>query len=198
MAGRFQGLHYGHLHLIQTALAIADRVIVLLGSAQEQGTVRNPFSVTTRDKMIHAIFPHVIVEPIHDLNVMAQVNRDWGFHVLNTCKQFTRKIPNVIIFGGEPSNSNWFSCHPDLEYESRFMTEVIVSRHLYGLSGTMMREFLFNDDFEKWKDASHPKLHKHYDELRAELLNAKEIIPLDKTLHHAPSGWQDKEPIMKG
>ena len=46
IVGRFQGLHAGHVHLIETALSVSDRVLILIGSAQEHGTILNPFSAS--------------------------------------------------------------------------------------------------------------------------------------------------------
>ena len=50
--GRFQPFHLGHLHNIQTALSLAERVIVVVGSSLEPRTYKNPFSFEERKLMI--------------------------------------------------------------------------------------------------------------------------------------------------
>lgn len=42
--GRFQPFHEGHQPLIETALKMSNNVLVLVGSAQQAPTIKNPFS----------------------------------------------------------------------------------------------------------------------------------------------------------
>ena len=55
LVGRFNVFHIGHKSLADLALTMCDRLLILVGSAQESGTLRNPFSVKTRIKMINEI-----------------------------------------------------------------------------------------------------------------------------------------------
>lgn len=50
--GRFQPFHKGHAGVVQAALERADRLIVLLGSAQQARTPKNPFTDDERRVMI--------------------------------------------------------------------------------------------------------------------------------------------------
>lgn len=50
--GRFQPLHNGHLENIQNALKIADKVLILVGSAFAARNIRNPFTFEERKRMI--------------------------------------------------------------------------------------------------------------------------------------------------
>lgn len=49
---RAQPPHHGHLYLIREALQVAPRVIVVLGSAFQARTTRNPFTAPEREAMI--------------------------------------------------------------------------------------------------------------------------------------------------
>lgn len=49
---RAQPLHIGHEKVIRDMLAKCGKVTIILGSIQEQGTARNPFSYTERKQMI--------------------------------------------------------------------------------------------------------------------------------------------------
>ncbi|MCD6523333.1 MAG: adenylyltransferase/cytidyltransferase family protein [Candidatus Diapherotrites archaeon] len=66
--GRFQPLHKGHIHAIKQALKDYDEVIIGIGSSQESGTLRNPYSYEERVRMIKEKFPRIKVIPIPDVN----------------------------------------------------------------------------------------------------------------------------------
>lgn len=57
--GRFQPLHNGHLALFEKALSFGDEVVVVLGSARQARTPKNPFTAAERAVMIGAAFPGV-------------------------------------------------------------------------------------------------------------------------------------------
>lgn len=50
--GRFQGLHLGQLAIIRRALALAPQVVVVIGSAFQARTPKNPFTWQERAEMI--------------------------------------------------------------------------------------------------------------------------------------------------
>ncbi len=49
--GRFQPLHYGHLSVVEQALARAERLLIFLGSAQEARTAKNYWTAQERVEM---------------------------------------------------------------------------------------------------------------------------------------------------
>ncbi|MBX3422716.1 MAG: adenylyltransferase/cytidyltransferase family protein [Pirellulaceae bacterium] len=56
IVGRFQPLHLGHQAMIECALADADVVLIILGSAFQPPSPRNPFNWQQRSEMIcHSI-----------------------------------------------------------------------------------------------------------------------------------------------
>ena len=52
--GRFQPFHQGHLQVIQSGLAQADKLIVLIGSSWQARNPRNPWLHSEREHMIRA------------------------------------------------------------------------------------------------------------------------------------------------
>lgn len=66
--GRMQPLHNGHIQNIKNALDIADNVLVVVGSANQPRTPKNPFTVSERTSMIKNVFPdsRVQVEGVED------------------------------------------------------------------------------------------------------------------------------------
>lgn len=55
LIGRFQPFHLGHLYLVKKALAVADRIVVGIGSANLYDS-NNPLDWKTRHSMLKAVF----------------------------------------------------------------------------------------------------------------------------------------------
>lgn len=55
--GRFQPVHCGHLALLRRALECAPQVIVIVGSAWQARSPRNPFTVPEREALLRAALP---------------------------------------------------------------------------------------------------------------------------------------------
>ncbi len=49
--GRFQPLHYGHIYLLKQALAVADAIVIGIGSSNVRDA-DNPFSIEQRERML--------------------------------------------------------------------------------------------------------------------------------------------------
>ena len=170
IVGRFQTFHKGHQHLIETALKICDRVIIMVGSAQECGTERNPLNVETRIKMIRQIYDderRVMVYALSDLTDENDVRPEWGRYLLDNIDRYIYKNPEVYVFGNdEPRGFTWFE--PE---DLKNTTQLIVNRADIPISATMLRDLMVLDERRKWMQWVDPKLHKFYDTLRAELMS---------------------------
>jgi len=57
--GRFQPFHRGHDAMLRQALARAERVVLVLGSAKSARSVKNPFTPDERRAMVRAAMPDV-------------------------------------------------------------------------------------------------------------------------------------------
>jgi bifunctional NMN adenylyltransferase/nudix hydrolase len=57
--GSFEPFHLGHQAAIDHALAIAEHVIVLIGSAHAARTPRHPWSADEREAMVRAVYPQI-------------------------------------------------------------------------------------------------------------------------------------------
>ncbi|MCW7539250.1 bifunctional nicotinamide-nucleotide adenylyltransferase/Nudix hydroxylase [Aquabacterium sp. A7-Y] len=65
--GRFQPLHDGHLALLRHALSLAPRCVVVIGSAYQARTPRNPFTWQERAEMVKLALPAADRERLHFL-----------------------------------------------------------------------------------------------------------------------------------
>ena len=71
--GRFQPFHKGHLAVVEEALEKAERLIIILGSANQPRNSRNPFTTDERSKMIYGSLSEehrdrVICTPMQDFD----------------------------------------------------------------------------------------------------------------------------------
>lgn len=167
ICGRFQTFHKGHEKLVETALLLCDRPIILIGSSQECGTERNPFNINTRTKMIREIYgDQFMVYGIADMTNENDIRPEWGKYLLENVDRYIHKNPDIMIYGNDESRSNWFA-KEDLKNTS----ELIINRAELPISATLVRELMLFDQRKSWMELVNPKLHKMYDELRSELLS---------------------------
>lgn len=169
ICGRFQTFHIGHESLVDTALKLCDRVLILIGSSQECGTERNPLNIDTRIRMLRAIYGNddsIIIKGISDLTNENDIRPEWGRYLLDNIDRYIYKTPELMVYGNDESRSRWFD--PD---DIKDVTEIIVSRGKIPISATQVRALMVSDNRREWQKWVNPKLHKMYDEIRRELMS---------------------------
>lgn len=177
LVGRFQTFHKGHQSLLEAGLNLCDRMVVLVGSAQESGTLRNPYGIATRIETIREIYPdkeRVMIYALADLTHENDITTEWGRYVLDNIYRYLYKAPELMIYGNDEARSRWFD--PD---DIKDTSEFIVPRSRLPISATMLREMMMKDQRAEWMKWVDPRLHKMYDRLRSELL-AVEAYRKDK------------------
>ena len=169
VVGRFQHFHIGHKSLVENAYKLCDRVLILVGSAQESGTLRNPYLPSTRIDVIREIYGRdndtLQVKEQNDLTNENDITADWGRYVLKNVKTHIRKVPSLMVYGNDEFRSKWFD--PE---DIQDTAELVIPRSRIPISATKLREALVKDDFEYWSKFVDEKTHKMYDRLRSELL----------------------------
>lgn len=171
ICGRFQTFHKGHESLVETGLKLCDRLLILVGSAQECGTERNPFNINTRTKMLKTIYgdnQNVMIYGLADLTNENDITPDWGRYLLKNVDRYIYKAPELMIYGNDEARSRWFDPE-DIKDTSEF----IVNRGRIPISATMVRESMVFDRRKEWMSMVNPRLHKMYDELRRELMSVE-------------------------
>lgn len=169
IVGRFQTFHKGHQSLVDTGLQLCDRLLILVGSAQESGTERNPFDVITRMSIIRSIYPdkdRVLIHSLSDLTNEDDITYDWGRYVLENVDRYIYKVPEIMFYGNDEARSRWFD--PE---DIKNTAEFIIPRSRLPISATMLREMMLKDERKEWMQHVSPKMHKMYDSLRAELMS---------------------------
>ena len=171
ICGRFQTFHIGHESLVETGIKLCDRVLILIGSAQECGTERNPFNINTRTKMLRCIYgdnANILIYGVSDLTNENDIRPEWGRYLLDNVDRYIYKAPELMIYGNDESRSKWFD--PE---DIRDTSEFIVNRGRIPISATMVREAMVFDKRKEWMSMVNPKLHKMYSELRDELMSVQ-------------------------
>jgi bifunctional NMN adenylyltransferase/nudix hydrolase len=139
LVGRFQPLHDAHLALLTRALAIAPRCVVVVGSAFQARTPRNPFTWTERAEMIRLALPEsqrerVTVLPMRDYYDEAR----WVESVRDAVNgrlagEPTQRIALVGHF--KDATSNYLGAFPGWKLDS--------AERLLGPDGSQLRDALF-------------------------------------------------------
>lgn len=168
ICGRFHTFHVGHQSLVDAAVTLCDRVVIMVGSAQEYGTERNPLNIITRFDMLREIYDDrekVMIYPVADLTNENDITTDWGKYLLENVKRYVYKKPELMVYGNDESRSLWFSTD-----DIKDTSELIINRGKIPISATELRNLMVFDKREEWMEWVNPKLHKMYDTLRKELM----------------------------
>jgi bifunctional NMN adenylyltransferase/nudix hydrolase len=86
--GRFQPFHNGHLKTIQKAQELASRVVVIVGSANEPRTYKNPFTFEERASMIQKQIPWLDPVSIEPLDNSAYNDAAWASNVQSIVSKY--------------------------------------------------------------------------------------------------------------
>ena len=157
MVGRFQTFHSGHEYMIDKASAVCKRVGIFIGSSQESGTLKNPFTYEARKKMLKKVFGNQIeIYPLPDIGVGN--NSKWGEYVLENVRRRFGKSPDLLISGKEERRIDPHGKATRAEMDTR------------------MRGFFIEDDRASWQKYTPAPLWDEYDAMRAAVLAAKDNL----------------------
>lgn len=127
---RSQPLHQGHIDVIKKALQENDRVLVVLGSADKEGTERNPFSIEERRNMYYYMndmlqdrrLTYMCLDDWSSDNEIPyessvgstnnnykSVNKEWGnWFYYNIVRELGRKTFTLYYNDSKEIIENWF------------------------------------------------------------------------------------------
>jgi len=144
--GRFQPFHNGHLDAIKRILEEEDRVVIVIGSAEENNEPANPFTAGERFQMIEAALgaegvnrDRYVIIPVRNVkNFML-----WTAHV-------DQYIPPIYkVYTGSQIVREL--------YESYGRYEIAHLDFNFEVHGTSVREKMLADD-PSWRDDVHPEV----------------------------------------
>lgn len=144
--GRFQPFHDGHKTVINSALKSCDKILVLIGSANEPRTARNPFTFLERKQMIKNEFPNgnVLIEPVinHLYNDTA-----WSNQIRDVVKKWSNPKDEIYLVGFSKDHTSYYlNMFP--EWKSINATPYYVNNKI--LDATTIRETLYKTYHSNW------------------------------------------------
>lgn len=138
--GRFQPLHNAHVEIIRKAAELANKVIIVVGSANQPRTFKNPFSYAEREYLIQDTYKfgtNLIVASNYD----TIYNDDsWAVRVQNIVAKHTTEDSKIAIIGHKKDESSFYlDMFPQWE-----LVEVDLIEEL---SASQIRQLYFREDY---------------------------------------------------
>ena len=192
--GRFGHVQLGHNSLFDMSMSLCRRTYIIVGSAQERDTLRNPFTVETRIKAIRECYPGVpesklIIGGLNDMTNELDINTEWGRYLKSHIIAKMHKFASLMVYGNDEFRSQWFSAE-DLKHTA----EIVIPRSTIPISGTQVRGLLLIDDEAAWQKCTNEMIHFMYPELREELMS----VPVYKEIYDiVRRGEMDLDSFMK-
>lgn len=179
VCGRFGHEHLGHVSLFDNCRSLCKRTLILVGSAQESRTLRNPFDVQTRIDVIRETYPGeseetLMIRGINDLTNEYDITADWGKFVKSEVEYHKHKFANLMVYGNDEFRSQWFAPEDLIG-----TAELIIPRSTIPISATMVRGLLTIGDESGWQKTTHTMIHGMYGRLRDELMS----VPVYKEIY---------------
>jgi bifunctional NMN adenylyltransferase/nudix hydrolase len=134
--GRFQPVHQGHIHALGIAASQVDQLYVLVGSANQCRSIRNPWtfqerSAMLRQKLFAAGIHNVEIIPLNDYRYS---NTQWMSDVRATAEHYEMGTPT--LFGHMKEGNEYLTWFPDWKFKS-----IEMSVHV---DGTSVRNRMFD------------------------------------------------------
>lgn len=116
--GRFQPVHQGHIHALGIAASQVDQLYVLVGSANQCRSIRNPWtfkerSAMLRQKLFAAGVHNVEIIPLNDYRYS---NTQWMSDVRATAEHYDMGTPT--LFGHIKEGNDYLHWFPDWKFKS--------------------------------------------------------------------------------
>lgn len=136
LIGRFQPFHNGHLALFEQALQRAQQVVVVLGSAHQARSAKNPWIWEERREMIFASLPHTARGRVHFVPIRDFYNLDqWVEEVSKWVHALAPMGASIGLVGHDKDASSAYLRHfPEwnlIELERQNEVDAVQVRDLY-------------------------------------------------------------------
>ncbi len=170
--GRFQPFHVAHQELVKHALELANKVIIVLGSARSAPDVKNPFTPKMREEMIRNCFPaqsgrlifcavrdypyndniwiaeiqNVVTNAIED-DLESEGSAGWHDNSTNETRD-PENVATTIIGHFKDRSSYYLNLFPQWSFEELYLNPK--EHPEFSVSGTKIRELYFSEN-NHWK-----------------------------------------------
>jgi bifunctional NMN adenylyltransferase/nudix hydrolase len=139
--GRFQPVHNAHVDIIRRAATIAKKVVIIVGSAYQPRTYKNPFTADERARMLRYAATNSVNAEVH-----IEYNRDslyndqaWAVRVQELVHKHTGRNERIGIIGHDKDESTFYlKMFPQWSFEEVGLIEP--------LNATDIRDLYFRED----------------------------------------------------
>lgn len=146
--GRFQIPHVGHESVMQYALDKSDHLVLLVGSADDERTTKNPFTFEERKEMLEVITgkmhknKKVSILSLPDFST----DKEWTDEVQRLVSSVTEEDDAITVTGcRKTGDESTYYLHLFPEWKTDFISEI----NFEGvdiISSTKAREFFYKDE----------------------------------------------------
>lgn len=150
---RCQPFHLGHDRLIKKMMEECTYGTVVIGSAQESGTEKNPLPYFIRKKMIQNVWrQQEAYNRLRIIGVKDVKDTPWDWHVLESIRkdQPDQPNPDIMYVGNEKEYLLFAARVPNVGVCSR------TTQNFPFLSGNMVRDMIMLKD-DRWQEFVHPQ-----------------------------------------
>lgn len=170
---RMQPLHIGHLGIIEKILEENDKVVILIGSKNKKGTIRNPLDV----KLRREILDETIIEKFGAQNkIVISELPDWSTETdVETYTEWGRYLYyNIVSLAEQKTFSMYFSDEKEIieswfeKYIRERINIVLFKRKemFEAVSSTKIREAFVKEDKEYIIKSCPKAVLRRYDEIK--------------------------------
>lgn len=144
LIGRFQPVHNAHEEIIRRAGELADQIVIIVGSAKQPRTYKNPFTSRERAGMlintvVDQIDPELVKVRIEHNHDTIYNNQAWAVRVQELVGKWTNSSDRVAIIGHSKDESSFYlKMFPQWEKEEVELIEP--------LNATDIRDLYFRND----------------------------------------------------
>lgn len=140
LIGRFQPFHNAHLEIVKRATALCNKLVIVVGSARQPRTYKNPFTFDERRNMIRAATAGLSLQINIEPNIDTIYNDNaWAVRVQQIVAQHTIPGDRVGIIGHKKDDSSFYlDMFPQWGYEDVELVEF--------LSAVNIRDLYFKED----------------------------------------------------
>lgn len=120
LVGRFQPFHSAHLEIIKRATALTDQLVVVIGSANQPRTYKNPFTYDERARMIKAATQGLSLRIYTEPNIDTIYNdQAWAVRIQGIHSKYQCLGTKTAIIGHKKDDSSFYlDMFPQWDFEN--------------------------------------------------------------------------------
>lgn len=148
LIGRFQPVHNAHVEILKRAVALANNIVIVVGSAYQPRTFKNPFSEIERESMLEAILEDKTIFPDEDFRYTIAFNPDTIYNDI----AWMQRVQSLVADACDPAESQHVAIIGHSKDESSFYLKMFPQwKHeeielIEPLNATNIRDLYFKRD----------------------------------------------------